>query len=136
MRLTCLRGFARNAFLLVMTSAVSACASSIESVFAYQNRTAAALATMAIETEAQTPIRLDRIYAAEMQLQEACAPLRNVAYRRINGDEVGIASELMAIFTLDRCSTMSSQIERFVWLEAPPIARLYLGPSPALQLGQ
>jgi hypothetical protein len=79
MRLTCLRGIARNAFLLVMTSAISACAGFIESVFAQQNRTAAALATMTIEAETQNPIRLERIDAAEAQLQEACAPLRHVA---------------------------------------------------------
>jgi hypothetical protein len=133
MQRNCPHGFARNVFLLVMTSAVSACAGSVESVFTHQNRTAAALATMAIEAEAQNPIKLDTIYAAETQLQDACAPLRNVAARRINGDEVGIGSELMAVFSLNRCATETDQIESFIWLEAPPIARLYLGPAPEVQ---
>jgi hypothetical protein len=124
---------ARNAFLLVMTSAVSGCAGSVESVFSQQNRTAAALATMAIEAEAKNPAKLDTIYAAEARLQDACAPLRKVAARRINGDAVGIGSELMAIFSLDRCATETDRLESFVWLEAPPIARLYLGPPPEVQ---
>jgi hypothetical protein len=136
MQLNCPHGFARNAFLLVMTSAVSGCASSVESVFSHQNRTAAALATMAIEAEAHNPRKLDTIYAAETQLHDACAPLRNVAARRINGNTVGIGSELMAIFSLDRCATETDQLENFIWLEAPPIARLYLGPAPGLQLNQ
>jgi hypothetical protein len=136
MRLNCPYGFMRNSFLLVMTSAVSACAGSIESVFAQQNRTAAALATMAIEAEVQYPAKLNTIYAAETQLHEACAPLRTIAVHRINGDPVALTSELAAILTLDRCATETDQIESFIWSEAPPIARLYLGPAPGRQLGQ
>lgn len=133
MRLNCPHGFARNAFLLVMTSMVSGCAGSIESIFAHQNRTAAALGTMAIEAEAQNPLKLDTIYAAETRLHDACAPLRNVAARRINGDAVGIGSELIAIFSLDRCATETDQLESFIRLEAPPVARLYLEPAPKVQ---
>ena len=131
-----LHAFARYAHLLVVTFMVSACASSIETVFAHQNQAAAALATMAIESEAQNSIKLDTIYAAETQLHDACAPLRTVASRRINGEVAGIKSELLAMFSLDRCATETDQIERFIWLEAPPIARLYLGPAPGLQLRQ
>lgn len=134
MRLNCPHGFTRSALLLFMTSAVSGCASSIESVFTHQNRTAAALATMAIEAEAHDPLKLDRIYTAETQLHDACAPLRNVAARRINGDAVGIGAEVMAVFSLDRCATETDRIESFIWLEAPPLARLYLGPAPGLPL--
>ncbi len=133
MQLNCPHRFARNAFLLFVTSAVSGCAGSVESVFTHQNQTAAALATMAIEAEAKNPVKLDTIYAAETQLHDVCAPLRSVAARRINGDAVGIGSEIMAIFSLDRCATETDRIESFIWLEAPPIARLYLGPPPEAQ---
>lgn len=89
---------------------------------------------MAIEAEAHNPLKLDRIYTAETQLHDACAPLRNVAARRINGDAVGIGAEVMAVFSLDRCATETDRIESFIWLDAPPLARLYLGPAPGLPL--
>ena len=73
------------------------------------------------------------IYAAEAQLHEACAPLRDVAARRMNGEAAGIGSELRAMFTLGRCATKTDEVESLIRLEAPPIALLYLGPKSAPQ---
>lgn len=133
MRRSGLHSTARNALLLGVTATVSACAYSTEAVFTRQNQAAAALAMMGIEAEAQKLVKLDMIYAMETQLHEACAPLRTVASRRINGEVVGIGSELRAMFALGRCATRTDEVESFIRLEAPPVARLYLGPKPAPQ---
>lgn len=136
MRRIGLHAMARNALLLGVAATVSACAYSIENVFTRQNQAAAALAMMGIEAEAQNLPKLDMIYAAEAQLHEACAPLRTIALRRINGESTGIDSELLAMFTLGRCTTKTDEVESFIRLEAPPIARLYLGPKSAGQQHQ
>lgn len=133
MRLIGIHAIARVTLLLVVTAVVSACANYTESVFTRQNRAAAALATMGIEAEALGSNKLDMIYAAETLLHEACAPLRDVASRRMNGEVVGVNSELLAMFTLDRCATETNRVESFIWLEAPPIARFYLGPKSVPQ---
>jgi hypothetical protein len=133
MRRSGLHSTARNALLLGVTATVSACAYSTEAVFTRQNQAAAALAMMGIEAEAQKLVKLDMIYAAETQLHEACAPLRSVASRRMNGEAVGIGSELQAMLTLGRCATRTDEVESFIRLEAPPVARLYLGPNPTPQ---
>ncbi len=136
MRRIGLNTMARNAVLLGVTATVSACFHSTETVFTRQNQAAAALAMMGIEAEAQNLANLDMIYAAETQLHEACAPLRTVALRQINGEAAGIGPALRAMFTLDRCATKTDEVESFIRLEAPPIARLYLGPKSAEQQHQ
>lgn len=133
MRLIGLHAIARNASLFAMTAVVSACAFSAETVFTRQNQASAALGTMGIEAEAQNSIKLDMIYAAETQLHEACAPLRNVASRRMSGEVVGADAELLAMFTLDRCATETDRVETLIWLEAPKLARFYLGSKSAPQ---
>jgi hypothetical protein len=107
--------------------AVAACSQSGERVFTRQNQAASALATMGMEAEAASPDKLDRIYAAETQLFEACAPLRTVASRRMSGEEVGIDRHLVAFISLDQCEDETTRIEKFIWLDNPTVARVYLG---------
>jgi hypothetical protein len=116
-------------FLFFLPAAIVACSYSPETVFIHQNQAAAALATMAIEAELQGSSKLEMIYSAESELHENCAPLRDVASRRMRGESVSIDSELLAIFSLSGCERKMDQIEKFIWLEAPPVASFYLRPE-------
>jgi hypothetical protein len=117
-----------RSFLALAASAalLSACGHSGETVFTRQNQAASALATMGMEAEAKNPLRLDKIYAAETQLHDACAPLRDVASRRMSGQDVGLDTQLVAFVSLDRCESETSRIETFIWQDDPTVARLYL----------
>ena len=116
----------RSSLALAAAALLSACGHSGETVFTRQNQAASALATMGMEAEAKNPRRLDKIYAAETQLHEACAPLRDVASRRMTGEDVGLDTQLVAFVSLDRCATETTRVETFIWQDDPSIARLYL----------
>jgi uncharacterized protein YfcZ (UPF0381/DUF406 family) len=115
-------------FLIFIAAVLSACSHSTEMVFTRQNQAAAALATMAMEAELQNSSEIYVIYSAEADLDEACALLRDIAFRRMRGEPVGIDSELLALWSLSHCQSKTEQIEKFIWLEAPLIARFYFGP--------
>lgn len=125
------RNAVSRSFLALVAAAalLSACGHSGETVFTRQNQAASALATMGMEAEAKNPFRLDRIYAAETQLHDACAPLRDVASRRMSGQDVGLDTQLVAFVSLDRCATETSRVETFIWQDDPTVARLYLAPG-------
>ena len=125
------RNAVSRSFLALAAAAalLSACGHSGETVFTRQNQAASALATMGMEAEAKNPLRLDRIYAAETQLHDACAPLRDVASRRMSGQDVGLDTQLVAFVSLDRCATETSRVETFIWQDDPTVARLYLAPG-------
>lgn len=127
MRRTGRHSILRSAFFIAAAAVVSACANTSETVFTHQNQAAAALATMGIEAEENHRTKLDMIYAAETRLDQACAALRDVAYHRMNGEDVSIASELHAMFTLNCCAAETNRAEGFIWRENPPVARFYLG---------
>jgi len=121
----------RSTFVVTVTFAAAACSQSGERVFTRQNQAASALATMGMEAETRSPDKLDRIYAAETQLHEACEPIRTVASRRMTGEDVGIDTQLVALISLDRCETETSRAEGFIWTDDPTVARIYLGSKTA-----
>jgi len=116
----------RSFLALAATALLGACGHSGETVFTRQNQAASALATMGMEAESKNPVKLDMIYAAETQLHEACAPLRDVASRRMGGEHVGLDTELVAFVSLDRCATETTRVESFIWHDSPAVARFYL----------
>jgi len=126
-----LKAVSSSTFALVVTLVVAACSQSGEHVFTRQNKAASALATMGMDAEAKNSVKLDMIYEAETQLHEACAPLRNVASRRMGGEVVGLDAELVALVSLDQCATTTQQVETFIWQGDPNVARFYLGPVTA-----
>jgi len=103
-----------------------------EHVFTRQNQAASALATMGMEAEARNAANIELIYAAESQLYEACAPLRDVAFLRMSGEEVQLESELVAFVSLRPCEIETKRAETFIWSGDPNLARFYLQP-PAEQ---
>jgi hypothetical protein len=121
----------RSTFVITAALAATACSQSGERVFTRQNQAASALATMGMEAETRSPDKLDRIYAAETQLHEACEPLRTVASRQMTGDDVGIDTQLVALISLNRCETETSRVEGFIWTDNPTVARIYLGSKTA-----
>jgi hypothetical protein len=126
-----LHAVSRSTLALAVTASVAACSYSGETVFTRQNQAASALATMGMEAEAKNSVNLDRIYAVETQLHEACAPLRDIASRRMIGEEVGIDSELEALVSLDRCAMETTRVESFIWRDDPVLARIFLSPKSA-----
>jgi len=124
----------RSTFVVSATLVVAACAQSGEQVFTRQNQAASALATMGMEAESKSPEKLDRIYAAESQLHDACEPLRTVASRQMTGEDVGIDTQLVALISMDRCETETSRVEGFIWTDNPSVARFYLGTKSAQEM--
>lgn len=121
----------RSTLISTAMLAVAACSQSGERVFTRQNQAASALATMGMEAEAANPDKLDRIYAAETQLFEACEPLRTVASHRMSGEEVGIDRHLVAFISLEECEVETTRVEQFIWLDNPTVARVFLGSKAA-----
>lgn len=111
--------------LLVGCSAV-ACSNSPEAVFERQNQAAATLARMTMEADPQQTATLDRIYAAESRLHDACAPIRHVASSRMNGVSATAESEVQALTSLERCERETQRAEAFIRQEAPNSAQLNL----------
>ena len=132
---TALNAVSRPLFAMVVIGAVAGCSNSGEKVFTRQNQAASALATMVMEAEAQSSpqstAKVDRIYAAETQLHAACAPLREMASRRMTGETVGFDTELVAFVSLDRCETETRRVEEFIRKDNPAVARTYLSPTYA-----
>ena len=137
---TALNAVSRPLFAMVVIGAIAGCSNSGEKVFTRQNQAASALATMVMEAEAQSPTqsagKVDQIYAAENQLQDACAPLREMASRRMTGETVGFDTELVAFVTLDRCESETRRVEEFIRKDNPAIARTYLSPTYTPQARQ
>lgn len=122
--------FATNTVIRIVSAAVvvtalAACSQG-ERVFTRQNQAASALATMGMEAEASNALNLDLIYAAEEQLFDACAPLRDVAARRMSGEDVGLDSELVAFVSMTRCETETKRAETFIRTGDPNVAGFYL----------
>lgn len=113
--------------------ALAACSNSGEQIFTRQNQAATALATMVMDAEAkgapQSAAKIDRIYAAESDLHEACAPLREMASQRMSGETVGFDAELIALVSLDRCEAETRRVEDFIRTDNPAVARAYLSPT-------
>jgi len=124
---TALNAVSRSAMAFALTLAVSACSETGEKVFTRQNQAASALATMGMEAETSNPEKLDRIYATETQLHEACEPLRSIAAQRMGGEDVGIDTQLFALISLDRCAAETARVEDYIWVDNPTVARIYLG---------
>jgi hypothetical protein len=105
---------------MAVIGAVAACSNSGEKVFTRQNQAASALATMVMEAESQGPAKgaakVDQIYAAENELHAACAPLREMASRRMTGESVGFDAELIAFASLGRCESETQRVEEFIRL--------------------
>jgi hypothetical protein len=116
---------------MAMIGAVAACSNSSEKVFTRQNQAASALATMVMEAEARSPAKVDKIYEAEHDLHAACAPLREVASRRMAGESVGLDTQFVAYTSLDRCETETQRVEEFIRFDNPTVARTYLSPTYA-----
>lgn len=122
-----LKAVSRTAFAMALALAATACSQG-EHVFTRQNQAASALATMGMEAEAKNDVKLDLIYDAETQLHEACAPLRDVASRRMSGEDVGLDIQLVALVSLNRCETETQRVESFIWSGDPNVAKFYLQP--------
>lgn len=114
---------------MIFIGSVSACGSSGEKVFMRQNQAASALATMVMEAETQSPTKVDEIYAVESQLHDACAPLREMASRRMTGESVGLDAELVAFASIERCKSETERVEKFIRVDNPGIARAFLSPT-------
>ena len=125
-----LKAVIRTASAAALAIGASACSQG-EHVFTRQNQAASALATMGMEAEAKNAVNLDMIYAAETQLHEACAPLRDVASRRMSGEEVGLDVQLVALVSLSRCESETQRAESFIWEGDPKVAKFYLQPMAA-----
>lgn len=121
----------RTVSAMALVMAAAACSQG-EHVFTRQNQAASALATMGMEAEARNAANIELIYAAESQLYEACAPLRDVAFLRMSGEEVQLESELVAFVSLRPCEIETKRAETFIWSGDPNLARFYLQP-PAEQ---
>ena len=124
---TALSTVSRTTITIMGTALLAACSSTGEQVFTRQNQAASALATMVMEAEAQNPTQVDKLYAAEAQLHEACAPLRDMASRRMAGEQVGFDSKLVVFASLDRCASETKKVEEFIWLDNPSFARTHFG---------
>ena len=125
-----MKAVSRTAFAMALALAAGACSQG-EHVFTRQNQAASALATMGMEAEAKNATGLDKIYAAEMELHEACAPLRDVAARRMSGESVGLDTQLVALVSMSRCETETQRVESFIWSGDPNVAKFYLAPVTA-----
>jgi hypothetical protein len=128
MHSTAIYAVSRASFAILMAVAVVSCGTG-EKVFTRQNQAASALATMVMEAEAKSPAAADSLYEAESQLHEACAPLREIASRRMSGETVGLDSHLIALVSLDRCESETTRIEDFIRLGSPTLARTFLSPT-------
>ena len=128
-----LNAVSRSTLAIAAIGALAACSNSGEQVFMRQNQAATALATMVMDAEAkgapQSAAKIDRIYAAESDLHEACAPLREMASQRMSGETVGLDAELVALVSLDRCEDETRRIEEFIRTDNPAVARAYLSPT-------
>ena len=133
---TALNAVSRSVFATVFIGAVAACSNSGEKVFMRQNQAASALATMVMEAEAQSPAKVDKIYAAENELHAACAPLREMASQRMAGEWVGLDTQFVAYTSLDRCESETRRVEEFIRKDNPAVARTYLSPTYAPEARQ
>ena len=128
-----LNAVSRSTLAIAAIGALAACSNSGEQIFTRQNQAATALATMVMDAEAkgapQSAAKIDRIYAAESDLHEACAPLREMASQRMSGETVGLDAELVALVSLDRCEDETRRIEEFIRTDNPAVARAYLSPT-------
>lgn len=140
MHSTAIYAISRSSLAVLFAAALASCSGAGEEIFTRQNQAASTLATMVMEAEVKSPAAVDRLYEAETQLDEACAPLREIASRRMTGETVGLDSHLFALVSLDRCDAETARIEEFIRLGNPTVARALMSPAmdgraemPALQ---
>jgi hypothetical protein len=129
MHSTAIYAISRSSFAILIAAVVASCGGTGEKIFTRQNQAASALATMAMEAEVKSPAAVDSLYEAESQLHEACAPLREIASRRMSGETVGLESHLIALVSLDRCESETTRIEDFIRLGSPTVARAFVSPT-------
>ncbi len=132
---TALSTASRSTITVMITALIAGCSSMGEEIYTRQNQAASALATMEMEAEAKDPGKADRIYKAESDLHDACAPLREAASRRMTGESVGIDSQFVVLVSLDRCADETQRAEDFIRLDNPSLARFYLGSGNGDEIG-
>jgi hypothetical protein len=129
MHSTAIYAITRFSFAILIATVVASCGGTGEKVFTRQNQAASALATMVMDAEAKSPAAVDGLYEAESQLHEACAPLREIASRRMTGETVGLDTHLIALVSMDRCESETTRIEEFIRLGNPTVASGFLSPT-------
>lgn len=117
-------------FALLVAMALTGCASMRQGdqIFLQQNRASTALTQALLVAEAENPDTLDLLYDNEAALNEACAALQEVAYRRMQEEPVAPWLKFAAFGDLEGCATQSRAIEELLWEIDPETATHYLDP--------
>ena len=116
---------------LAMALSLGGCAAMTEGdeVFLQQHRATVALTQAVMAAEFENPDAVDVLYEGEAALNDACAPLQSVAYRRSNNESVYPWHKMAAYESLEACMVQIHVIEDLLWRVDPETAEHYLNPS-------
>ena len=99
---------------VVLVGACAAMGQRAEALFFRQQTAQSALADTIGRVETDRPQLAERLYGAEDELHEACAPLREAGQRKIFHQAIGTNLEWEIVGALDSCETKTQQVEQLV----------------------
>ncbi len=108
---------------------LGACATSerAEAIYLQQHRATTALTETIVAAEAEDPELAERLYGTELELDDACAPLREAGYRKLYGGEVDGDLQWVILDSLDGCAAKTQEVEVLLWRVDPETAKYFLG---------
>ena len=99
---------------IILVGACAAMGDRAEALFFRQQTAQSALADTIGRVETARPQLAERLYGAEDELHEACAPLREAGQRKIYHQTIGTDLEWEVVGALDTCETKTRQVEQLV----------------------
>ncbi len=115
------------AFGLIALLGACAISERAETIYLQQHRATTALTETIVAAEAEDPELAERLYAAESELDDACAPLRQAGYRKLYGGEIDGELEWTILDSLGGCVAKTQEVEILLWRIDPETAKYFLG---------
>jgi hypothetical protein len=106
---------------------LAGCAQNAEAVFRHQHLVSIALTQTILDAEAGGLETTQRLYLAEEQLNEACAPLQEAGYRQMHNEEIDGSLQFAILTSLDGCRARAVRVEHLIRRVDPDIAHYFLG---------
>jgi hypothetical protein len=122
-RTQCVSGLAAIVGVLL-----AGCAQNAEAVFRQQHQVSIALTHTILDAERAADFeRAQRLYLTEEELNEACAPLQEAAYREMHEQEIDGPLEFAIVTSLDDCRATAREVAHLLRRVDPETARYFLG---------
>lgn len=104
----------------------------VEAVFLQQHNVLYALTQIIDTAETDAPELAENLYVTEASINQACAPIQQLAAIKMRGDRIDFAHKFSAYNASAECERKSSEVELILWRIDPETAESFLSESKVL----